>query len=84
VCHKRAVNKKFRAHLQDIRASYDQRELTYMTSVKRLQEYKDTAEEPLLHTLTWYHEKAKNDTVRPFKNETTILRLRSYFFLMLS
>jgi hypothetical protein len=25
-----------------------------------------------------------NDTVRPFKNETTILRLRSYFFLMLS
>jgi len=24
------------------------------------------------------------DTVRPFKNETTILRLRSYFFLMLS
>jgi len=25
-----------------------------------------------------------DDTVRPFKNETTILRLRSYFFLMLS
>jgi hypothetical protein len=25
-----------------------------------------------------------HDTVRPFKNETTILRLRSYFFLMLS